>query len=158
MVAGEGEYEVVLQLTLAVRSAYADTLGQYVFHNTAEMRCDLAVGYAVLDVRFDPVLHVLVHAGAAMDQRDARPAPPKFQGGDGRGVFAAYYQDIEVEIGVGLGVVVHDLGQLLPGNAHVVRQIVETGGHHDLTRGVFVLPRIAVTCLHAESSVITSDG
>ena len=80
-----------------------------------EVGGDLAVLDAVVDVGQNPVLHVVVHLGAAMDQGDARAVTPEVERGDGGGVLAADDGDIQAEEGMGIVVVVLTLGSSSPG-------------------------------------------
>ncbi len=69
-----------------------------------------------------------MHLGAAMDEGDARAVTPEVERGDGGGVLAADDEDVEAEVGVGLVVVVLDLGEVFAGDVEVVGQVVVAGG------------------------------
>src|SRR5215831_3642699 len=98
MIAGKGEYKVVLDLAFAFRRAETHRPGKNLLNAAAKIRRHFAVGNTVLDVRLDPVLYVFLDRRAAMHQRDPRPAPPELQGGDRRRVLAADHQHIGIEV------------------------------------------------------------
>jgi len=73
-----------------------------------------------------------VHLGAAVDEGDLGSVTPEVERGDGRGVLAADDEDVEAEEGMGLVVVVADLGELFAVDAEVVGQVVVAGGDDEL--------------------------
>ena len=83
VVAGEREDDVVRDRLLACRGAEGDGVFVDLFDGGVEVRGDLAVFDAVVDVGQDPILNVPVHLGAAVDQGDAGAVTPEFEGGDG---------------------------------------------------------------------------
>ena len=74
--------------------------------------------------------------GAAMDEGDAGAVSPEVECGDGGGVFAADDEDVLREVGVGLVVVVLDLGEVFAGNVEVVGQVVVAGGDDEFSGAV----------------------
>ena len=123
-----------------------------------EVGLDLSVLDAVLEVGLDPVLHVMVQLRSAMHQRDARAVPPQIERRNGGGVLAPDHQHVGVVVRMRLAVVVRDLGQILAGNAELVRQIVIAGRNDHLSRAVVMRAASAVGGRDAEIPVLAHDG
>ena len=76
MIAGQGEYEIVLQVQFTFGCRQDDSRWRDFLHGRVEVRGDFAVLDAIFDVRFYPILHVLMNRRTAVNQRHACPVPP----------------------------------------------------------------------------------
>ena len=102
-----------------------------------EVSLDLAALDAILDVRLDPILDVLVDARAAMHQRDARAGPEQFERRDGRGVLCADHDHVVIVIGMRLPCSNGSpCRQILARDVQHVGNIVVAGGKHNFARAI----------------------
>src|SRR5579862_3440595 len=116
MVASHGKDKVILQLEWTVRGLEIHVFNSDFRNRTAEVGSNLAILDAVFNVRQNPVLDVIVQLGSTMHQGHARPVPPEVERRDGSRVFAANDNDIHVEKGMRLAVVVENLGKVFAGD------------------------------------------
>ncbi len=96
------------------------------------MGSDFAVLDAILDVGLDPVFDVGMERGTSVDEGDSSAVTVEIQRCDGGGIFAADDEDILIEVGMGLVIIMLDLGEIFAGNAEVVGQVIVAGGDDEL--------------------------
>ena len=96
----------------------------------------------------------VVQLRAAIHQCDPRAVTPQVQSRDGGGIFATDHQHIGVVVGMGLGIIVRDLGQFFARKAQLVGHVVVSGGDDHLARAVVVWPAGSVSGRDAEVSVL----
>ncbi len=91
---------------------------------------------AIFDVRAHPILDGGAQLRAAMHQRNASAVAIEIQSGFRGGIFSADDHDVLPPEGMRLGVVVRDVRQVFAGCAEAIGQVVVSGGHDQLARGV----------------------
>src|SRR5215469_17990922 len=94
----------------------------------------------------------------AMHQGHAGSVPPEIQGGLRGGVLSAHHNHVAVVVGVGLAIIVKDLGQVFAGNSQPVGQIVVAGGHNHFAGAVVVDVSGAIGRGNAEVPVLAGHG
>ena len=73
-----------------------------------------------------------------MNQGHARAMTPEIERGDGGGILASDDEDVAVEIGMRLAVIMMNLGQVLAGNTQLVGEIVVSGRNDHLAGAVVI--------------------
>src|SRR5690348_12502436 len=127
MVSNQREDKIVLQAHRPARGRDYCVVDSDFLDVTVEKSFDLSVLDAILEVGLDPVLYVMVELRTAVNQRNPSTMPPKIKRRDGCRVLAADHQHIRVVVGVRLPIIVGDFGEILTGNAKLVREIVVAG-------------------------------
>lgn len=158
MIAGEGEDEVVFEGQRAFGRGEFDFIFGDVGDSAVEVRLDLAVFDAVVDIGKNPVFDVLVHLRAAMDEGDARAVAPEVERSDGGGVFAADDEHVQAVEGMRLVVVVADLVEVFAGDAEVVGQIVVAGCHDEPAGAVLEFAAETVGGVDGEVAFAAGDS
>src|SRR5262249_13850654 len=83
VISSEGEHEVILDGDFAFGSLQDYMVEGNLLHGGVEVSRDLAVFDAIFNVRTNPILHMRMHPGPAVNQGDARSMTPQVQGGNG---------------------------------------------------------------------------
>src|ERR1700753_2688931 len=117
---------------------------------------DFPVLDAIVDVRKNPVLDVMVHLFTAVNQGHVGAVTPQVEGGNGSRVLPSDHQHLLVVIGVGVVVIVQHLGQLFPRDFQVVWQVIVTSSQDDLASPVGPVPGKPVDRGNREISVFSS--
>ena len=138
MVAGQGKDLRGRDGLLPFRSADSHAAGLEAQHVGLEEGFHLFGLDAVFDVRANPILDGGAEFGAAMNQGYVGAGAIQIERGFGGRILAADDDDVLAPVGVRLGVVVRNVGQILAGNAEAIGQIVVAGGDDQAAGGVLM--------------------
>src|SRR5438094_8837458 len=104
MVASQCKDEIIFQMKHTLRSVEHHVIIRNLSDTTLEVGGNLVVLDAVLDIRLDPILHVIVHLSTTINQRHTGTVTPKLQSRNGCRILAADDENIAVVVRVGLAI------------------------------------------------------
>lgn len=157
VIAGQQEHGARGQLFAAAGALDRHRVGADREQARLEQAADRAVLDAVLDVGTNPVLDRVGEGGAAVHEADAGAGPAQLERRDRRGVLAAHHHDVLPVVGVGLVVVVEDVGQRFAGNAEAVGVVVVARADRDVA-GLEELAPVPRVDPHRERVAAAREG